>query len=331
MKLIAEQIKILRDKKQKLENKKLEYLNYLETMEKTGYDNLSIPQCGSYYNDMEYCHAFQELEDIENVLNNATFITERNLNQIDIGTAFYIQFADEEDIERYVLVDENTPSDSFRFISLSSDLGKAIYGKTEGDDVTYKVNATGREMTVSIKDIDQIKKNYTHFIREKCLSNRISNKSAVELGHLKKNNKNEYDRRHFITKSQKSLAEEEIKKYICKKDLSSLAKVRNLTKIINTPIAELRDDNKIGIGSHVKLLLQDEKGNIEEKDFEYINQAFSTEIEDQYVERITPLGEAIYGLSPMDKFTVRRNHQASLKGTIVFVDNNYEDVKKRVR
>ena len=72
-------------------------------------------------------------------------------------------------------------------------------------------------------------------------------------------------------------------------------------------------------------MLQDGK----EMSFELVNRAVSTEIEGEYVERISPLGEAIYGLRVGEQFSVKRSHKPNLKGVITQVEN--VDKKERVK
>ena len=62
---------------------------------------------------------------------------------------------------------------------------------------------------------------------------------------------------------------------------------------------------------------------------EFINQAVSTETDGMYVERISPLGAALYGLESEETFEVKRKHLPSIKGMVTRVINAEE--KRRAR
>ena len=100
--------------------------------------------------------------------------------------------------------------------------------------------------------------------------------------------------------------------------------------IKKTPIAELPDDDSIGIGSLVSLTLIDQQGNVTSQNLEIVNRAVSTELESHYVERISPLGHVIYGLHPKDTFILRRKHQPSIAGIIDSVNSKNNDFEKRI-
>lgn len=332
MKLVAEQIKYLRDRREELETKKSEYREYLRTRDRTGYDNIGLPQFGSFDSDMEFSKYLEELNEIERTLETSEFVTERNFDLIDIGTLFTISF-DGEDSEDIMLVEKGISCDNTRMVSMESDLGKAVFGHKTGEHITYTVTATGRKISVTIDKIKKLKNDYENFIRTKgTASDRMSKRVRKDLKELRESNPEEYRVRHMITLSQASLAREELNK-VSKTSTapSDVAKRTFLSKNLQPENIILPpDDDTIGIGSHVELMLQDDKGNIREMSFELINRAISTELSSHYVERITTLGNAIFGLQAGETFTVIRKNKPRLKGIIKSVDNSYYKEKERV-
>ena len=328
MKLVAEQIKYLRERREELVSRKNAFTRYLSnSREKESMEGFGTPVYTDYAEHDEYGRYLQEIKQIDETLRNAEIVVDRNFDQIDVGTAFYAQFEGDEEKERITLVDKGiTATSLYQFVSLDSDFGKAILGKIDGDKVEYTVSATGRKINVSIDSIDRMREQYTHFIREKSGPCRMSKVVKNELRELKENNPEEYARRHEVTSSQKELAREELAR---EKELTPVRKAF-LNRILQSKTASLNTDGTIGFGSKVTVLLRDENGKVEEKTFEFINRAISTELDCHYVERISPLGAAIYGLRKDDVFCVQRNHMPSLQGVVVSVDNDYNLGTKRV-
>ena len=272
----------------------------------------------------------KKVSDIDDVLLKGTYIQDRNFDQIDVGTGFYVSFDDGEK-ERFVLTEKGiTTSSSYKMISLDSELGKAVLNKKVGDPISYYVSASHCTITGSIAEIDRIKSHYVRFIREEQQANRICESVRDEYRLLKKNDMEEYMRRHSISYSQLELALEERRKLGRAKDKSAIRRAAYLDKIIDLPIAEIPKDGTIGVGSHVQLRMSDKKGNESVREFEFINQAVSTELNCHYVERISALGNAIYGLGENDTFFYCKNRKIYL-GLIETVDNYAISNTERVR
>lgn len=333
MKLIAEQIKYLRERKKELEEKRKDYKIYLETRDRTGYDDIGVPQFGNFATDSEYGTYLGELSDIYRTLQESEFITERNLNSIDIGTMFQVRFENEEATEELMLVEKGITFGNMKFVSLDSDLGKAVYGRKKSDQLTYTVQATGRTIPITLEDIITMRDKYEHFIRERKLTDRMSDTVKKDLHNLKINNIEEYKNRHAITRSQLELAKEELDKLPkYPKTQNEIGKIGYLKKIINESIiAEPPKDGTIGVGSYAEIMITDEFGEVKELSFEFINAAVSTELESNYVERITPLGNTIFGLRENDTFQVIRKNKPRLKGVVKRVVNINENELKRTR
>lgn len=319
MKLIAEQVKSLRKKKQELLQKREEYLKYFKSLEKTDMENIGHGFCIDSQVEANLHKNYVEYDEIVNTLKESEFVTKRNFNAIDIGTRFTIKF-DEDDIETGLLTEKIAFVNPNReFVSLDSDLGKALLGKKEGETVSYIVSATGRRLSVTIDEIDKIKEHYEHFINEVPYSRRGSSKLKDQCFG---------DERVVITSSQKEIMEEELGKYsYVKHNSTATYKKNNLEKILKKAVVKIPDGDTIGIGSKVKVLLQDKNGSYE-REFEMIQRAYSTEIESQYVERISSFGNALYGLRKGESFQFKRGNQI-YSGIVLSVEN--ENEKKRVK
>lgn len=333
MKLVAEQIKYLRERKKELEDKKRDYKTYIETRDRTGYDNIGVPQFGNFATDSEYGTYLGELSDIYKMLDEGEFQTERNFEFIDIGTLFKARFGNEEETEEFMLVEKGITYGDMKLISLDSDLGKAVQGKKKNDSLTYTVQATGRKISITIEDIITIREKYEHFIKERKITDRMSDTVKRDLSTLKINDSEEYRRRHAITRSQLELVKQELSKLPKHvKTHNDQGKKKYLNKILReSEIVSPPDDDTIGVGSIVEIILIDEQGKVQELSFEFINAAVSTELESNYVERITPLGNTIFGLRKNDTFTVIRKNKPRLKGIVKSVKNANKNISRRVK
>ena len=94
----------------------------------------------------------------------------------------------------------------------------------------------------------------------------------------------------------------------------------NLVKKIlkESKVAKQLDDGTIGVGTRFELRYNKD-GKIETLTGEMINQAVSDEVDTDYVERISPLGQQIYGLRVGDPFTFRDGNKM-YKGFIAAVE-----------
>lgn len=331
MKLVAEQIKELRERRKELQDKKLEYIQFCQTRENGGVDGFGAPHFLDYQEDYSMNSAQQELREIDHLLEEGEFLFERPLQEIGIGTKFMLDFGDGE-LDQTMLVEKGTGNVRGNiYASLESDLGKAVMGHKVGDVITYKVSATGREITVTIAEIEALRENYEHFIKEEPYTDRISDVVVKELKKLKEEDEEEYRRQHMISPSQEKLLVEEFNKIPTRshtpKHVSQRGHIRKI--LHDCPVAPYPTGDEIQIGSYVEVMLQDGDEEPIMKSGEMINRAVSTEIASDYIERITPLGRAIFGLKAGDTFQVRRNHKPCLKGAVVTVTNY--DEKERVK
>lgn len=329
MKLVAEQVKYLRDQRKKLIQKQKEYQDYISSRERTSFEEFGCPMVGDFSDDMNVSRSLAEVGKIDSLLRNGEIVWDRNFDEIDIGTGFFIQsMGRHHKLRRFVLTDSYSPSLFLQTVSIDSDLGKNVRGKKTGDVIRYRVDKTGRVVTATIEAIDTDKGHYEHFLKEDSISKRMCQGAREELHYLKGNDLTGYQSRHQLTDSQRELIMEELFKIPSGSNHYSDVRRRSyFQRLLNSEVAATPTDDSIGIGSLVTVQLEDENGDIEKKSFEVINQAVSTELVSDYVERISPLGHTLFGLKPTDEFFIRRNHLPRLRGVVEAVENEKKLVK----
>ena len=112
---------------------------------------------------------FQEsYEELMKVLEDSTIISDRNFDFIDVGTAFYGRWMDEQGNvtkpQRLIMVGKYLKSDlnsDYEFVSMNSALGEAVMGKTAGDICSYE--ADSKKHIFFIDSIDDNLSNYIQF------------------------------------------------------------------------------------------------------------------------------------------------------------------------
>ena len=320
LKLIPEQVKSLRKRKCELLRMKEKYYDALHDREKEQFD-LGV----LYEDDSSYRDAILEIREIDRLLKEGEFVSDRNLSSIDVGTRFRVFYdGDMEDYEDLLLVDQLTLPRPIEFVSLESDMGRAVVGKKVGDTFSYFVEATGNIVHLTIESIDQIRSHYEHFIRERKYDRRVRKIAKREI--TDSIQKDLYSTQTILSPSQYELLLEEKEKLDRSSD-SNPSKKGFITKMLNYPVVLPPDDDSIGIGSYITVFLTD--GEREEyKSFEMIHHAVSTELESNYVEKISTLGNSIFGKRVGDSFKVVRNGEKHLKGIVVSVDNTFSSVKQ---
>ena len=92
-------------------------------------------------------------------------------------------------------------------------------------------------------------------------------------------------------------------------------------------IAALPDDNIVGIGSKVSIMTF-EDGQNQNRRVEIINQAVSTELNTDYIEAISPLGEQIIGLKDNQDFSYR--YYSTLYNKVVIGNGIVYDINNNI-
>ena len=320
MYLVAEQVAYLRRKKRELLDSRKKYREMLSSREKSAMEGIGLPAYIDSNLVEELYRTKEELDSVTEALATGEYLRGRTFDYVNVGTRVKVRFSD-GDTDEVMLIDAGTPSYSSNEARLSSDFGIAVFGKEEGANVSYKVSSTGRQVSLTIEEIDKIKSHYDSFITERARKNRLSRQARKDIHDLT-NNPEEYKKRHQYTISQLFLINEEINKIGRNATPSEIRRKAYLERYLKeNTLVEPPKDNTIGIGSIVSILIRNEDGTSEERDFELINEAVSTEVDSEYVERISTLGQALYGKKAGDSFKLRRSNQSSLNGIVLTVDN----------
>lgn len=330
--LIPEQISYLRNQIKITKENIRSYNDYLSSKDITSGDYSSRAFIGDSVLDDQYSLERKKYRDIMYALENADYKRERSLDVIDIGTKFTVEFDGDYEHDEILLVegvDGLTISGGDGFVSLNSLLGQNVIGKKEGDRFEYTV-ITGRmptdkrKVSGTIKSIVKDPKAYASFIREKRKSDRISKIYKARrhelLSNPTKENLEELESYNTISLSQRLLLlieAERLSKYA--KDRNAVNRMTVVKKLLaESHIAKPLDDGTIGVGTKFELRYNKD-GQIETITGEMINQAVSDEIDTDYVERVSPLGQQIYGLRVGDPFAFRDGNKV-YKGSVASVE-----------
>lgn len=105
-----------------------------------------------------------------------------------------------------------------------------------------------------------------------------------------------------------------------------LAVVKNLleTSTLANPSTDL-ENNVIGIGSHVSIMIFS-NGEVKNTRVEIIKQAVSNELETNYIEAISPLGNQLIGLTNNEGFISRKGAQ-HITGIVYDIDNSKNAIR----
>lgn len=331
--LIPEQISCLRSQIKTTKENIRSYNDYLSSKDITSGDYSSRAFIGDSVLDDQYNLERKKYRDAMYALEHADYKSDRSTDVIDIGTKFTVEFDGDFERDELLLVegaDGLTISVNDGFISLSSLLGQNVIGKKEGDRFSYTV-ITGRmpsdkrRVSGTIKTINKDPKAYASFIREKRKNDRISKIYKARRHELLTSDTpeaiEELESYNTISLSQRMLLlieAERLSKY--GKDRAAINRMTVVKKLLSeAKVAKPKDDGTIGVGTKFELKYNKD-GEIQTITAEMINQAVTEEIDTDYVERVSPLGQQIFGLRVGDPFTFRDGNKV-YKGSVAAVMN----------
>lgn len=337
--LIPEQISYLRNQIKTTKENIRSYKDYLNSKDITSGDYSARAFIGDSVLDDQYCIERKKYSDTMYALEHADYKSERSTDVIDIGTKFTIQFDGDDEDERDVIllvegIDGLSVSAGDGFVSLNSLLGQNVIGKKENDRFEYTV-VTGRmpsdrrKVSGTIKTIVKDPKEYASFIREKRKNDRISKIYKARRHELLTSNTpealEELESYNTISLSQRLLLlieAERLSRY--GKDRAAINRMTVVKKLLSeAKVAKPKDDGTIGVGTKFELKYNKD-GEIQTITAEMINQAVTEEIDSDYVERVSPLGQQIFGLRVGDPFTFRDGNKV-YKGSVAAVMNPVQD------
>lgn len=337
MLLIPEQIKFLRSTIRALEEELKEYKSYFEGLEFTKTDKDSRFRPIDRTIEDQYQLKLQQLKEYKQILKESSYVREIPTDKIGIGTKFKIRFDDIGTCE-YILVDSMIGSNmSLESVTLNSILGQTVLGKKEGDSFSYRVNSNCEEISGVIEEI--CKKNEIHFIRSRKASHRKGEITTKEIAAFTEKigervaAAREYDQQIPITESQVELLQEELERltYLKNSNIEDMIEKRTLSRrmiriqnmLKDRKIAPLVEDDTIGIGSIFSIMLFENDCTVIQR-VELIGKAYSDELDDEYIEKISALGTSIFGLHNNDEF-VYHTGPYFITGKVYDIDNSKEN------
>lgn len=329
--LIPEQLYNIREEQRKnniILKQDAEYLKESYNERKIG-ENSRMPRQEQLIND-SCAYDREKSNEYYKILTQSAYLSSRNLESVDVGTKCYISLNvdGEEEFESLFMVDELIGvSNTEGYISKDSPIAKAIIGKKEGENFSYTIGKT--TITGKICKIEKDPEEYMHFIREKKSCYRMTNKERIELKRLiaqKDINPQaniEYQNRKAITESQIKLLldEKEFLEKNPKPTREMKFRLQNIYKALNENYALPPTDGTIGIGSTFSVMLFG-KDKITSRRFEMINRAVGTELDTEYIERISALGSHIFGLKENEEFVIRGKDRYNIVGKVFDIDND---------
>lgn len=307
MKLIPEQVINLRREINETRNNISEYKDYLIDKNSMSRDDIWGTHVFDSITEDNYMHSLKNLDEKERILETSEIIFYPATEYVDVGTKFEIEFNDGE-IEKFTLVDTlDGAKNGSAFISTLSPIGSSLVGHKVGDTVSYKTPMG--TSTVKIKSIDKDKKSYILPIRFLEYSNRIRNGAKKAIKECLENGTYQ-DEWLVISESQSELLKRELRGLLRNRNPEDREFVKNRIIAIKIALTRYSVNNKessdtIGIGSSVSLKLKNDTDTYVIENVEMINHALSTEFNELYLERISSIGNVVYGLKVGDKFKVR--------------------------
>lgn len=334
--LIPEQVGAIRNRISELKLNISIYDGYYRDRERIDFGNTKNIFVDGGFIDDQYKMDIKQLREYEQLLKESFFLKEIDIDKISIGTKFAIKFDVEDELMYYTLT-ENLEgiNSSDGFISLHSVLGQSLYGKREKDNFSYevKVGDTKEVVTGEIASIEKDYNAYVNYIRGRKLSHRMS---IREIKNRKNNITCNKEKENLVTLSQFDLLESELERLelgLKKSQLSyancSMQKRRlnYISKILtDNNIVEPTNDDTVGIGSHVSIMLFEDSG-IKTRRAELIQQAVSDELPTDYIEMISSLGMNIFGLKNNDSFSYYKSGFQLVSGMVYDIDNSKDAIR----
>ena len=319
MLLIPEQISYLREKRESILASLETYKEYLQNKEVVSSDHSPRAYIGDSLTDEQFHRERQNLHEVQEALENSEYLKERNFDQVSIGTKFIIKFDGLEETESIILTDSLFGlAINGGFISITSPLGKNVIGKRPGQQFAYSIQTGSRpydKRVVSgmILEIKKDPKEYVHFITERPKSQRMSKPEKRKL-HSLLSDESETAREEMasyqtITPSQEYMLRLEAARLTGKRDTASIARLAIVNELLTRKVVEREENGTIGIGTKFDVTICSPDSTVTTHTYEMINSAVSDELDDAYVERISPIGESLYGLHEKDTFKFRRDNK----------------------
>lgn len=270
------------------------------------------------------------LREKKDLLTKSKFLRKRELDKIGLGTKFVYNLIGQDREEGMLIegIEESMKIESeLKLIRTDSELGQLLLGKKAGSLIEKIVENNQRIVLGTVEEIKTDKKDYLSYIREKSRHNRSSVPARKLTTKLFANSDDEdilkeAKKRQTISLSQQQLLKEEAINLLhtatTKVEKMRLKKVRQLLK--EKEVVPLPTDGTIGIGTEFSIMIATKEG-LTTKRVELINEAYSNELENEYIERISPLGNKIFGLKEGDSFEHTTFSHDIISAIVFDIDN----------
>ena len=251
----------------------------------------------------------------EQLLSNRYSISLKNNECIQVGSCFSVSFLDSDFEEQFQIVDVLDGTSSLDgYISKESPFAQSVLGKGEGEEFSYTINhqkVEGKIVKIHLEE-------ETRFLLDSSLKFSSTADKDKEASMI-------------ITPSQFELLQEfetRLKRISSTFEYKALLfYIRGLINsccITHEPVYVEKEANKrIGYGTSFSIQIHTHE-EVQNKRLEMIHQAFSTETDREYIEKVDILGQYIYGLKENDKFSIC---ELGLSGVVYDVDNTYYKVR----
>ena len=312
MKLIPEQIINLRNKLLREEDPLIS--DYLNDLKENKADDMFKIKYADYVSENLYNMNRVNNYKIKQLLETSEYVFERDIEKINIGTRFIIRDEEYDEDEEYTLVETiDGLETNEKFISTSSPMGMSLLGKKEGELVEYETPYG--KIKIKIKEIEKRQEEYIKPIRQQ-------GKSVIE---------DENDQFSSISTTQNYLLLTELNKLLKNANTRNLEetkiRINTIKELLNRKKENGTEDNTIGIGTIFSIKLDN---GVSIENIEMINRAYSDEFDDEYIERISPLGEKIFGLSENDTFNIKIGEN-EINGYVYNIKNSLTKNKTYVK
>ena len=334
MRLVPEQVVGLRkaiiEKRKSLDG----YRDYLEDNRTTSLDDINRLRIGDSVTENGFNMDRDDYRRYTEILEDAEIIDKPCFDHVDVGTKFVVTYDGENEDIFLTLVETAQFISSFNgFVSVESPLGKAAFGKKEGDHCFFKVG--DRRIGFTIKAIDKDMNNYLRPINSvkmgdrRCRAAEKEVKEAIQLGDVVRQ-----EELRALTHSQVVLLNTEYSRlraeYTRTKDNGLAIRMANIKRALETRSVTGPNANSdcIGIGSLFSVKLVSGNDEIVLENVELVNCAVSDEYSFEYVERIGAIGFAVDGLREGESFKVRIGNK-HYTGVVYNINNMYGSLLER--
>lgn len=334
MRLVPEQVVGLRkaiiEKRKSLDG----YRDYLEDNRTTSLDDINRLRIGDSVTENGFNMDRDDYRRYTEILEDAEIIDKPCFDHVDVGTKFVVTYDGENEDIFLTLVETAQFISSFNgFVSVESPLGKAAFGKKEGDHCFFKVG--DRRIGFTIKAIDKDMNNYLRPINSvkmgdrRCRAAEKEVKEAIQLGDVVRQ-----EELRALTHSQVVLLNTEYSRlraeYTRTKDNGLAIRMANIKRALETRRVTGPNANSdcIGIGSLFSVKLVSGNDEIVLENVELVNCAVSDEYSFEYVERIGAIGFAVDGLREGESFKVRIGNK-HYTGVVYNINNMYGSLLER--